>query len=411
MTQESRSLPRAFYTVSAAAFMYELALFTTQPIMALYILDFGVSILELGIILAVQSVLLILLRIPLTIIAQRIGEMKMLQIAFLVLSTSQVMYAFATAPVWLYLLPFYQILANGSFFQLATAAASNMAPQTRQGDALGRYMFLTNMGMFLGPIICSALLVYLKYPQLFLVSATFPTVGLLLLRSYTENRKFRDSHGSEKNHNLAANSVQSLGPIFHQRNVIVLATIRTLYSMSNKIFTTLFVIYAVQQLGNSPSAVALLFSILGLTNTLIKIPAGLASDRFGRKPVLLLTFGAVVANYVALAYIKDLGALAVLIGIFGACWGTRAVTEWSYLSSSVTPEQKTIAISFMESFWDTGTTIGSILSGILASVVAYQTTFLLAGLMNLAALPAIYVMNNTPKPRTPGTRNAEDTRG
>jgi len=391
--------------------MYELALFTTQPIMALYILDFGVSILELGIILAVQSVLLILLRIPLTIIAQRIGEMKMLQIAFLVLSTSQVMYAFATAPVWLYLLPFYQILANGSFFQLATAAASNMAPQTRQGDALGRYMFLTNMGMFLGPIICSALLVYLKYPQLFLVSATFPTVGLLLLRSYTENRKFRDSHGSEKNHNLAANSVQSLGPIFHQRNVIVLATIRTLYSMSNKIFTTLFVIYAVQQLGNSPSAVALLFSILGLTNTLIKIPAGLASDRFGRKPVLLLTFGAVVANYVALAYIKDLGALAVLIGIFGACWGTRAVTEWSYLSSSVTPEQKTIAISFMESFWDTGTTIGSILSGILASVVAYQTTFLLAGLMNLAALPAIYVMNNTPKPRTPGTRNAEDKRG
>lgn len=411
MTQESRSLPRAFYTVSSAAFMYELALFTTQPIMALYILDFGVSILELGIILAVQSVLLILLRIPLTIIAQRIGEMKMLQIAFLVLSTSQVMYAFATAPVWLYLLPFYQILANGSFFQLATAAASNMAPQTRQGDALGRYMFLTNMGMFLGPIICSALLVYLKYPQLFLVSATFPTVGLLLLRSYTENRKFRDSHGSEKNHNLAANSVQSLGPIFHQRNVIVLATIRTLYSMSNKIFTTLFVIYAVQQLGNSPSAVALLFSILGLTNTLIKIPAGLASDRFGRKPVLLLTFGAVVANYVALAYIKDLGALAVLIGIFGACWGTRAVTEWSYLSSSVTPEQKTIAISFMESFWDTGTTIGSILSGILASVVAYQTTFLLAGLMNLAALPAIYVMNNTPKPRTPGTRNAEDKRG
>jgi len=391
--------------------MYELALFTTQPIMALYILDFGVSILELGIILAVQSVLLILLRIPLTIIAQRIGEMKMLQIAFLVLSTSQVMYAFATAPVWLYLLPFYQILANGSFFQLATAAASNMAPQTRQGDALGRYMFLTNMGMFLGPIICSALLVYLKYPQLFLVSATFPTVGLLLLRSYTENRKFRDSHGSEKNHNLAANSVQSLGPIFHQRNVIVLATIRTLYSMSNKIFTTLFVIYAVQQLGHSPSAVALLFSILGLTNTLIKIPAGLASDRFGRKPVLLLTFGAVVANYVALAYIKDLGALAVLIGIFGACWGTRAVTEWSYLSSSVTPEQKTIAISFMESFWDTGTTIGSILSGILASVVAYQTTFLLAGLMNLAALPAIYVMNNTPKPRTPGTRNAEDKRG
>lgn len=391
--------------------MYELALFTTQPIMALYILDFGVSILELGIILAVQSVLLILLRIPLTIIAQRMGEMKMLQIAFLVLSTSQVMYAFATAPVWLYLLPFYQILANGSFFQLATAAASNMAPQTRQGDALGRYMFLTNMGMFLGPIICSALLVYLKYPQLFLVSATFPTVGLLLLRSYTENRKFRDSHGSEKNHNLAANSVQSLGPIFHQRNVIVLATIRTLYSMSNKIFTTLFVIYAVQQLGHSPSAAALLFSILGLTNTLIKIPAGLASDRFGRKPVLLLTFGAVVANYVALAYIKDLGALAVLIGIFGACWGTRAVTEWSYLSSSVTPEQKTIAISFMESFWDTGTTIGSILSGILASVVAYQTTFLLAGLMNLAALPAIYVMNNTPKPRTPGTRNAEDTRG
>ena len=184
MEEKTNGLPRSFYIVSVASFLFQLSRFTTQPIFTLYVLEMGASLLQLGFILSIQSILMVVVRIPFTIVAERIGKNRMLVIAFIIQATAPLLYAFAPDPTWFYIIPFYQIIASGSFNQIAMATASNMAPARRQGDALGRYMTFMSMGMFIGPLITSFLVAFISYRQLYLATALFPAIGLALFLRY-----------------------------------------------------------------------------------------------------------------------------------------------------------------------------------------------------------------------------------
>jgi predicted MFS family arabinose efflux permease len=187
-------------------------------------------------------------------------------------------------------------------------------------------------------------------------------------------------------------SLTSLRALLGQRNVVSLAVIRTLYSTSNNLFLTLFSIYAVQSLDFDPSLVAVLYSIQGVANAFVKVPMGWASDRWGRKAVLLTTFTGVVLCYMGFARLTAYPLVATVMLFFGACWGARAVTEWAFLAVIVPPESRTIAIGYMERFWDIGSSAGSLLAGVAVGLLPYQTIFLLLAVLNLPAIPSILLM-------------------
>lgn len=162
--------------------------------------------------------------------------------------------------------------------------------------------------------------------------------------------------------------------------------------MSNAMFMAFFAVYAVNQLNLDASVVALLFSVQGFVNTFVKLPAGRISDAIGHHSVLLFTFGVIILNYLGIAFATDLTSLIILLAVFGACWGARAVVEWSLLTSSVVQEAKTLAVSYLENFSFIGYTIGSSLAGWAAGVVPFSTIFLLAAVVNIPAIPCILLM-------------------
>jgi MFS family permease len=88
-------LPGRFYAVSLAGFLWEMGLFMTQPILTLHYLNIGASMLFIGLILSLQAFLLIFLRLPLTLIATRIGERKMLAISFVAQALQLALIGFA----------------------------------------------------------------------------------------------------------------------------------------------------------------------------------------------------------------------------------------------------------------------------------------------------------------------------
>ncbi len=391
-------LPKSFYIISFSALLFQLGMWMVRPIFTLYILNLGATMFQVGLILSTESFLSTVSKFPLGILASKLGEKRMIITAFLVQTVSSVLYFKATNPTWLYIIIFFQIVGTGSFNQLCMSKVSNMAPSNRQGDALGRYMTLFHMGLFIGPLITSSLVSFINYNQLFLVTAAFPMMGLLLFLNVKSNYM----SGSAKNGKI--NSVEfeldekdvglfnSIKKALLKRNMIVLSVIRAGYALTNTIFTTLFAVYAVKKLGYSDSLVALLFSLVGLANTTIQLPAGKLSDKIGKKKVLLITFGIIVLDYLAIAYVETLPLIAFALIIFGACWGTRAVTEWSFLASTVEPEVKTIAMSYLSSFWGAGGIIGSMMAGILPDIVPYSTIFVIIALMNIPAIPLIYTM-------------------
>jgi predicted MFS family arabinose efflux permease len=380
-------LPRSFYIVSLASFLFQLTRFTLQPIFTLYILELGATLVQAGFILSIQNFLMIITRIPLTMLSKKIGETRMFVIAFLVQTTAPILYGLVPNPNWLYLIPFYEVLAIGSFNQMAMSTASDMAPPTRQGDALGRYMTFMSSGMFIGPLITSALLIYLGYKQLFFFTALFPLTALILFIRYMPKASKIEVEIKE-----GSSTWTSLKAILRERSVLILTLIRTTYSLANTMFTAFFAVYATQSLGFTESIAALLFSIMGFTNALVKVPAGLLSDRIGSKKVLMTAFTALILVFISISYATSLLVLALSLVVFGLCWGSRAVTEWAHLASTVHPENKSIAMSYLSSIWGLGATVGSILAGVFAESLPFSTIFLIGAAINLPALPAIYLL-------------------
>ena len=394
MGEKANSLPRSFYVVSVASFLFSLTRNVTQPIFALYVLELGASLGQVGFILSVQSFLMIVARIPLTLLAEKIGRYKMFAVAFVIQATASVLYAIAPNSTWLYLIPFYQIIASGSYNQLAMSTASDMAPATRQGDALGRYMTFMTLGMFVGPLITGTLITRISYSQLYLVTALFPVIGLALFLRYIPRDIGRTRSKDYSGDRVQTGTLDALKMILGNRNVLVLTLIRTTYSMSNTVFTALFAVYAVRELGYSPSLAALLFSVVGFANAFVKFPAGTLSDRMGAKKVLFASFGILILVYASIPYAKSIPLLLPLLVLFGLCWGTRAVTEWATLANTVSQETKTLAMSYLSSVWGLGATLGSLMLGVFGATLPFSMIFLTLGLINVPALPAIYLMKD-----------------
>jgi len=394
--ESDSGLPVSFYVVSLASFLFGLSRHTIQPIFTLYILEMGASLVQVGLILSVQSILMMVARIPLAMVSTRVGPNRMFIAAFFIQATAPILYAIAPDPSWLYVNPFYQILASGSFNQLAMSAASNMAPATRQGDALGRYMTFMTLGMFVGPVITGSLINYISYRQLFMVTSIFPAIGLGLYLKFRP-KEIRAPLEEEASPHEGLGTMASLKVIIRDRNVQVLTFIRATYSMANTVFTSLFVVFAVRDLGFTPALAALLFSVVGFSNALIKFPAGRMADALGPRKVLFASFSTLILVYVSISYVRGVAPILALLVLFGVCWGTRAVTEWTTLANSVTQERKTIAMSYLGSIWGVGATLGSLMVGVVGETFPFSTIFLMLALINLPAIPAIYLMKKEKK--------------
>ena len=371
-----------------AGFLYQMGPFMTQPILTLHYLEVGASMALIGGLLSLQSILLIFFRFPLTLISQRLGEHRILIFAYVVQFASLSLISFLRDPALLIFIPLVQLSATALFFPLTLSMCSNMASSEKQGNAIGRVMTILSSSGFIGPAATSLLLRWLPYAKVIQCAAFFPLVGLVVYCIITRNTM--DESIISPNANIPR--LITLRNLVGQRNVLILAIIRTLYSTSNNVFVILFSLYAVKTLNFDSSFVAALFSIQGLANFSLKVPSGWVSDKIGRKNVLLATFILIIITYLGFALFTAPTVLLVAIFSFGALWGIRAVTEWAFLASIVAPEVKTLSVSFMESFWDAGSAIGGYIAGTVGGFLPYTTIFLLLAALNVPALPSILML-------------------
>jgi predicted MFS family arabinose efflux permease len=380
---------RRLYALMLAASNFVLSWTVTQPVFSLYVTGLGATVVQVGTLYSVMSFIPLVVRIPMSVVAERLGRIRMLLVGLFIKATSLILYAQARSFTQVLLITVYMCLANGSFNQTAMSTVSDAAPADRQGDAMGRYLTFLGFGMMVGPALCSLLVNVMSYPQLFYLSALFPALGILLLlflAPEVQPRAVRTRDAPE------VGAVESLRMIFRNRNVMLLSYCRASFSTAQAIFIALFSIYAVEELGLTESTVALLFTVRGLSNTLSRFPAGRISDSIGRRTPMLAAYGLLVVSFAMIAFFDGVAMMGVALALYGLCWGTRAVSEWAFLTDLVEPEIKTMSISYLSSVFGFGSTLGSLAAGFLSTVLPFSTVFLLGAALNLGAIPAVLSM-------------------
>lgn len=356
------------------------------PILPLYFIDLGASKLELGLIMATSSIATTLLRLPLGIVSDRIGRWKMLILATLVGSLSLCLYSLAPNPTWIYPIRVLQSIPFASFGPLAISSIMDLTTPTKRGEIIGRYQTAIGLSTMGGPILCSLLLDFLDYRQIMIVASVLPAFSTIILTIGLSRGWFKDVQRQTRDHMNIGLSLEQLKVFLLRRNTLLVTYGRFSFSTALNVLMTLFAVYAVNDLGLSPSLAALLLGIRGIANTLVRIPSGMVGDKIGRKKPILLAYFMVFLAYLLISEVEDPLLIAIALGIIGFGWGMRAVSEWGVVMEEMPPEIREVANASLFVFFDIGGATGSILAGIGAETMPIPVVFKMASIMVFSGL-------------------------
>jgi MFS family permease len=367
-----------------------------EPILPLRIVAMGASLLDLGAIVGVASIAAFLSRLPAGFLCRRVRFRTFVSAALLGEGLAYLMYGLAPSYEWLFPVRVLWGVTSAIFMVSMAATISNMSPKERIGWAVGTYLTSYGLGTMLGPIVCSVLLSALSYAQIMMSASLLPLIGFVLLNMRFGSSALGNSCagvissdariGTNGNSSLTK-AFSELFSIISRRRVALAGILHFLFSVSITFLDTVFIIYAVTQLGMDPSVATLMLAARGVANALVRSPAGSISDKFGQKLPFVVSFGSLIVSYLILATYTDIWLMGFAMVVLGAAWGVRVVLEWTATQDEIPAESRAIASSFLPLVWDVAHSSGAVAVGVLASFVPVTTIlFLCAGLMLVAIL-------------------------
>jgi DHA1 family tetracycline resistance protein-like MFS transporter len=178
----------------------------------------------------------------------------------------------------------------------------------------------------------------------------------------------------------------------HRRTLWTLYAVNFLDSVGMWFFLPLLPIF----LGRRGGSAALVGAVVAaglLANAAIRYPAGWAADRFGTRPVLLLSIGITAGLF--LAYLLPLPAPAFVLVRFlqGGAQGAYFPAANGLLADVTAPAERGRVFGFMQSTNMAGMLIGPAIGGFIA-LFNLAVVFEVAAAVSVAAMVAVVTLRN-----------------
>jgi MFS family permease len=164
---------------------------------------------------------------------------------------------------------------------------------------------------------------------------------------------------------------------------------------------TIVPLFAQRSLGLGTVGISVALTVFAVTELSVLYPAGIASDRFGRKWLLivgLLGLGIITA---VLGLTSEAIAFTVLLGVGGIASGVAGVSPPAMLGDLTPEDRSAVAVAAYRFCGDFGYVVGPLLAGLTAQFVGFPAAFLVAALPTL--LSALFLL---PVPETRGRHTA-----
>ena len=129
---------------------------------------------------------------------------------------------------------------------------------------------------------------------------------------------------------------------------------------------------------------------------------GAISDRFGRRPAILISNFALGADYVLMALAPNVGWLFVGRTISGICAASFSIPS-AYIADVTTPEKRAAGFGFLGAAFGLGFVIGPAFGGLLGSIDARLPFWVAAALSLANAAYGLFVLPESLSPDRRGT--------
>ncbi len=336
-------------TLSQAPFMF--TAFLWFPYRSLFILELGATKELLGLLLMLETLGQIVFQFAGGILADRIGRRRIIVYSSFFRIASPLVFLFATH--WTHVAP-GMILNSVAMLGMPAinALIAESLPETSRGAGYATYRMVTWMPMIVTSLLGGILMDYygiLHGVHLCLIASLIVSIISAVLRwkFITETlapRGVPDEPTGDGDASFKARLVQQLGMI--PRSVWILTVVSSISGFAMRSVFSFMVVYAVEVVGLTNTEWGIIGTVVSLVSTVLTIPAGVLTDRIGRKPCItisrilspLSTLGFTVAtNFWQMGAVRVAGGVAQ--GFGGLVWGAMGGPAWQALVADVTPPQ------------------------------------------------------------------------
>lgn len=163
-----------------------------------------------------------------------------------------------------------------------------------------------------------------------------------------------------------------------------------------------FMPFWAEHFGATPTVVTLLFATYSAMAFFFAFAWGWVSDRWGRKPVLLLSLMGSVMSFVWLGFADALWMLFAARAL-GGVFGANITVAQAYIADVTPPEERARGMGLMGAAFGLGFVIGPAVGGLLAGPDAanpdFRTPFLVAGAVSFIGVLTGLVFLREPEHR------------
>jgi len=266
--------------------------------------------------------------------------------------------------------------------------AESVEPQHR-GKAFGLEGIGDNLGAFLGPLITVLLFFSLQFDiHTIFYLAMIPGLLAFFMVMFVKEKKV--SAGARSKVNLH----MSQFPKTYWRYLIVTC----LFGIGNS--SNAFLILEIREKGLSLHNTIFVYAFYNLVAALISYPAGSLSDKFGRKPLLLISFAVFLVTYLGFAFSSDILLSGFLFVFYGLFQGIFRACGKSYAADFVPSHLRASGIGWYSTVVGLSGLVASIIVGGLWDRVSHTSVFMYSSVVSLVGIISLIALvpNNLKSP-------------
>lgn len=378
-----------------ARFSYALARNPVLPLFALYL---GAGPEAIGLAVGISTVTGIFFKMPSGALSDIIGRRKTLFMGLTVFGVMPFTYLFITEYTLLIVIRFLHGLATAIYSPVAMAVVADIAG-ARKGEWLSWFSSVTILGTLAGAPVGGFLLTYvtggqipgfLDFRLVFLLSGLAGAAALILgLVALRGNETVTPHPGALKER--LGRFFSGIKEVVSDRRVVITSNMEGLQNLTVGALEAFLPVYAVKVAGLNEFQAGLLWGIQVLTTILSKPLMGRMSDRWGRKPIIVLGMVLCAVSFAAIPLLQSFSLLLVTALVFGL--GEAFVTSSTAALVADICQEKHFgtAMGTFGTIFDVGHAAGPILAGLLLARLNYLISFVIMGSLLLAAIP-IFVL-------------------
>ena len=303
------------------------------PLIPLFLTSvLNTSIVDIGLIEGIAQSTASIARIFSGWISDRLGDRKWVTTVGYGLSTiSKPLLAISSSWQQVFGIRFADRLGKGIRSAPRDALIADVTPPESRGISFGFHRAMDTVGAITGPLLAFWLLrsVGLSYRSIFWLSAVPGILAVIVLIVFVRNPA-RKSETPEKPPSLSMRGFS--------RNFKLFLIIVVIFSLGNS--SDAFLILRARDIGIAPANILLVYVLFNTVEASFSMAAGAASDRLGRKNVILTGFIIFTAVYAGFGAATRPTEIWILFGVYGLFNALTQGVQRAFASDLVSAETR-----------------------------------------------------------------------